>query len=368
MIVAFGTYDKDRHPRVAIIIDGLRAHGHDVVEINHPLGLSTAERVRMLRQPWRLPALGTRMISRWRALRRDAKRLIASGADVSTVVVGYLGHFDVLLARRVFRRSTIVLDHLIFAGDTAQDRGAQGIKVRLLQGLDRRAIAAADVVVVDTPEHAAMLPASARGVVVPVGARDEWFDVAPAEGSDVGSPADAASVVFFGLYTPLQGAPVIARALATAIDGGAPLTATLVGTGQDWQEARDALGDRAGVTWIDWVEPAALPALVARHDIALGIFGASGKALRVVPNKVYESAAAGCAVITSDTPPQRALLDGAVVLIPPGDADALAAELTRFAADASALASARRAARGRAADFRADRIVEPLLAELEATS
>jgi hypothetical protein len=41
----------------------------------------------------------------------------------------------------------IVLDHLVFAGDTAADRGAAGLRVRLLTGLDRLAVSCADVVV-----------------------------------------------------------------------------------------------------------------------------------------------------------------------------------------------------------------------------
>ena len=46
--------------------------------------------------------------------------------------------------------------------------------------------------------------------------------------------------------------------------------------------------------------PAAdLPALVAGHDVCLGIFGTGDKALRVVPNKVFQGAAAGCAIVTS---------------------------------------------------------------------
>lgn len=382
MIVAFGTYDKKHHPRIAILIDGLRAHGREVVEINHPLGLSTADRVRMLRQPWRLPALAVRIVSRWWDLARGAWRLKRSGADVRTVLVGYLGHFDVLLARLVFRSSTIVLDHLIFAGDTALDRGARGLRVRLLTGLDRLAIRAADIVAVDTAEHAALLPAGAHGVVVPVGARQEWFDAILTEGAEAGEDADAGapgsaspdaaspdagtgvSAVFFGLFTPLQGAAVIAEAAAIALDRGTELSVTMIGTGQDWEAARAALGDRAGVTWVDWVDAAELPAVVARHDISLGVFGTSAKALRVVPNKVYESAAAGCAIITSDTPPQRAMLGDAALLTPPGDAAALAEALAGLAASPEALVAARTAARERAEAFRAIRVVEPLLAVL----
>lgn len=360
LIVAFGTYDAKRHPRVGILIDGLRAHGHEVVEVNEPLGLTTAERVRMLRQPWRLPLLAARLGSRWTRLIRAARAVRASSEPAPDVLVGYMGHFDVLLARRLFPESRIVLDHLIFAGDTAKDRGTRGLRARLLGGLDRRAIAAADIVVVDTGEHEAMLPSGTRSVVVPVGARDEWFfPSAPAR------PVGPLSVVFFGLFTPLQGAPVIARGLREALDAGADIRATIVGTGQDWDEARSALGDDPRVTWLDWVDPAELPQLVASHDVCLGIFGDSGKALRVVPNKVYEGAAAGCAIVTSDTRPQREALGEAGVFIPPGDASALAQVLSDWADHPERVASARRLGGEVAQRYRAEHVVVPLVSSLQ---
>lgn len=356
MIIAFGTYDVARHPRVAVLIEGLRARGHDVLELNRPLGFSTAARVRMLQQPWRLPALMSRLARRWWGLIGDARRLKRSGSPTDVVLVGYLGHFDVLLARVLFRRSTILLDHLVFAGDTAQDRGARGLKVRLLNALDRRAIAAADVTIVDTPEHLGMLPDSATGVVVPVGAREEWFDAACPT-----SAAQPVSVVFFGLFTPLQGAPDIAAGLALALDRGTALRVTMIGRGQDWAAAHAALGDRPEVTWIDWIEPQDLPAVVAAHDICLGVFGAEGKGLHVVPNKVYEAAAAGCAVITSDTAPQRAVLGDAATFAAPGDPAAIASALEHLASDADLLRERKDAIRAQAERFHAEQVVAPLL-------
>ena len=73
--------------------------------------------------------------------------------------------------------------------------------------------------------------------------------------------------------------------------------------------------------------------MVADHDVCLGIFGRGDKALRVVPNKVFQGAAAGCAVVTSDTAPQRRALGACAVLVPPGDPEALAGALRDLAAD-----------------------------------
>lgn len=359
-MIAFGTYDAARHPRIAVLIAGLRAHGSKVTELNRPLGFSTAERVRMLQQPWRLPALAIRLLRCWAGLVRDTVRQRRAEGRPGAVLVGYLGHFDVVLARLLHPRSVIVLDHLVFAGDTAADRGAAGLRVRLLTGLDRLAVACADLVVTDTEEHRQMLPDPDKGVVVLVGAPDAWRTAA----SLPDAPTDEElSVVFFGLYTPLQGAPVIAEAVRDAVAAGAALRVTMVGAGQDLPRTREILADTPGVTWHDWVEADDLPGLVAGHQVCLGIFSDTPKGVRVVPNKVYQGLAAGCVVVTSDTPPQRRALGKHVELVPAADPRALAAELVSLCEPAALAAARERAARGRDR-IRPQVVTEPLVAEL----
>jgi glycosyltransferase involved in cell wall biosynthesis len=150
--------------------------------------------------------------------------------------------------------------------------------------------------------------------------------------------------VFFGLFTPLQGAPVIGAALAALAGDEHQVEVTMIGAGQDLDETRSLAAGNHRVHWLDWVDAADLPRVVAEHDVCLGIFGTGPKALRVVPNKVFQGAAAGCAVVTSDTAPQRRLLGDAAVLVPPGDPAALAEALRSLAADRSRLAAARAAA------------------------
>ena len=338
-VLFFGTYDTASHPRVAVLRDGLADHGHVVDECNVPLGLDTAARVSLLRQPWRLPLLAVRLATRWAQLVRLGRRHRKGPQRPDAVVVGYLGHFDVVLARRLFRGIPIALDHLIGASETATDRGVSGgLRQRLLRFLDELALSSADVVIVDTDEHLADLPPAHRdrGVVVAVGAPPAWWghtDVAPADGP--------LRVVFFGLFTPLQGAPTIGAALATLAGSG--IEVTMIGTGQDLAGTKAAAAANPDVRWIDWVPSAELPATVAAHHVCLGIFGDGRKALQVVPNKVFQGAAAGCAVITSDTAPQRRLLGDAAVFVPPADPEALAVAL-RDLADHRELLRARRVA------------------------
>jgi glycosyltransferase involved in cell wall biosynthesis len=359
-VLVFGTYDAMVHPRVATLAEGLRGSGVEVAEYNVPLGLDTAARVAVLTRPWRVPMLMARIVRCWLRLAWAARRAPTPDA----VLVGYLGHFDVHLARLLFRRRPIVLDHLVGASDTARDRRVHGgIRQRLLTMIDSAALRAADIVVVDTDEHLAALPDRVRdrAVVVAVGAPYAWFDAARPAHAVAG--AGNLRVVFFGLYTPLQGAPTIGRALARL--AGEPVEVTMVGTGQDEAETRSAAAGAEGVHWLDWIPAADLPALVADHDVCLGIFGGGDKARRVVPNKVFQGAAAGCAIVTSDTPPQRRALGDAAVLVPPGDDEALAGALRGLATDRTELVRLRAAA-GRLARtrFTPERVLTPLVERL----
>lgn len=369
-ILGFGTYDVRSHPRVGVLLEGLRERGFAVREADEPLGVGTAQRVKSLTSPASALRFAAAVAAKWARLIRRASAYRGKNSP-DAVLVGYLGHFDVVLARVLFPRTPIVLDHLVFASDTAKDRGLSGggvvgrLAYRLLEGIDRAALAAADVVVLDTDDHRALLPRRARGkeVVVPVGAPKRWFDAgdrarrirdearraegeAPESAESARTPEGEArkagngeggesplSVVFFGLFTPLQGAPTIARALAVLDGRGVRIDVTLIGDGQDAAAVREALppGENVRVSWIDWVDSEELPDVVAGHDVCLGIFGTSGKARRVVPNKVYQGIAAGCVVVTSDTPPQRRILGGGARFVEPGDALALADALEALA-------------------------------------
>lgn len=361
-VLAFGTYNVRKHPRVGILIDGLRANGCEVTEINHPLELSTAQRVEILRKPWKLFGFAWDLLGLWCALRRDARAWMRRHGRPDAVLVGYMGHFDVLLARRLFRGIPIILDHMIFAGDTAKDRGAHGLRVRLLNRLDRMAINSATLTVLDTQEHQLMCRPGDQTMVIPVGAPAEWYAAGAAEAALVaaGETARTNDIVFYGLYTPLQGVPVIAKAARELARRGLTPHFTLIGKGQDYAKVRTITHGLDNVEFREWVEPEDLPALVSSHAISLGIFSTTSKGLHVVPNKVYQSMAAGCAVITSDTAPQRRVLGDGVVYVKPGDPEALADAIEQLMSNRTALLRAQRAASTAAQRFTSARITQQL--------
>ena len=65
---------------------------------------------------------------------------------------------------------------------------------------------------------------------------------------------------------------------------------------------------------------------MTQADVALGIFGETDKAARVVPNKVVQAAAMGRPIITADTPAIRRYFTNHqhIMLVPAGDPESLA--------------------------------------------
>jgi glycosyltransferase involved in cell wall biosynthesis len=101
-----------------------------------------------------------------------------------------------------------------------------------------------------------------------------------------------------------------------------------------------------------------LPDELHRAGCALGIFGTSPKASRVIPNKAFQALACATPLVTADTPASRELLvhGESAMLVPPGDPAALADAVEAIAGDT---ALAERLSRGgrRAYELRASEAV-----------
>ncbi len=316
-VLYFGTYER-RYPRNAQVISALRGAGVEVVERHEPVWEGREEK-------WSLgPAAATRLV--FAELRLLARR----GPKADVVVVGYPGHLDLLAARRAARGAPIVFNPLVSLADTlVEDRGRfrrGSLAERALRAIDRRALRSADLVVADTEAHAGFLAGIAglqldRFAVCFVGAEERVFRPG-------WSPEEPFTALFVGKLIPLHGLETILEAARLLPE----LRLRVVGSGQ-----LDALlSDRpANVDWEPWVEYERLPEELHRASCALGIFGTSGKAQRVIPNKAFQALACGTPLVTADTPAARELLkDGeSALLVPPGDPEALANALRRLADD-----------------------------------
>jgi dolichol-phosphate mannosyltransferase len=269
----------------------------------------------------RAEALGTALRLAVAEARLLPKR-VAGGA----VIVGYPGHFDLPAARRAARGRPVIFNPLLSLADTiVSDRGRFRVgspASRALAAIDRRAFATADMVVADTEAHAEFLSHVAghdRFEVCFVGAEERLF-------RPPWAPADAFSVLFVGKLIPLQGVHTIIEAARLT----PKIRFRLVGTGQ--LESLLATAP-PNVERVPWIEYELLPRELRRAGCALGIFGTTPKAGRVIPNKAFQALACGTPLVTGDTPAARELLtdEESALLVPPGDAQALAGAVRRLA-------------------------------------
>ena len=193
-------------------------------------------------------------------------------------------------------------------------------------------------ILLDTDTHItyfarAFLVPRTRFVKVLVGTDDALF--IPVSATQAHSPL---VVGFYGKYIPLQGAEVIVRA-AHLLAARADIRFLMIGSGQTYAKVRDLATELKAdnIEFRSRIPYEEFPALIASFDIALGIFGTTGKAARVIPNKVYDAMAMGKPIVTGDTPGIRELLqhNHNAYLIPRGDPQALAAAIEALAADES---------------------------------
>jgi glycosyltransferase involved in cell wall biosynthesis len=266
-----------------------------------------------------------------RALRlaaAEARLLTRRVDDADAIVVGYPGHLDLVAARRAARGRPVVFNPLVSLADTlVGDRGrfhSGSLAARALERVDRYAFRSADLVVADTAAHARFL-SDVRGsddvAVCFVGAEDRLF-------TPGWKPEAPFTVLFVGKLIPLQGVDTILAAAREAPD----IRFRIVGSGQ----LDPLLANRpTNVEHVSWVEYGRLPEEIRRAGCALGIFGTTAKAQRVIPNKAFQALACGVPLVTADTPAARELLvhEESALLVPAGDPEALAAAVRRLAED-----------------------------------
>jgi glycosyltransferase involved in cell wall biosynthesis len=322
-VLYFGTYERD-YPRNAQVIAALRRAGVDVLERHVSVWEGRPNK-------WQAggAAAARLALAEVRLFRRPRE-------DFDALIVGYPGHLDLTAARRAAAGRPVLFNPLVSLYDTfVADRrrfGRRSLTGRALRRIDRHALRAADLVVADTQAHADFLAGlgevpRGRIEVCLVGAEERVFEPG-------WSPRQPFQALFVGKLIPLHGLATVLEAARIASE----LRFKVIGSGQ--LESALLRERPPNVEHVPWVEYERLPDELHGAGCALGVFGTSEKARRVIPNKVFQALACGVPVVTADTPAARELLvDGASAqLVPPGDAPALVAAI-RLLADDAALAS-----------------------------
>jgi len=344
-VAFFGAYDP-AYPRVRVFREGLEARGVEVRDLHAPTRSAAWSRAAALVGAW-----------------------AARGAGLDALVVPAFGHRDMALAALLGRLAGIpvLFDPLVSRWDTqVGDLGrvrAGSFTAARLRWSDRWSMRLADAVLCDTWEHADLFGA-AFGVPrrklmrVPVGADGAAFargasrrsSSAPPAGAAEGTPP-ALDVVYVGGFLPLHGIPAVLDAAERLESRRGPGFArfTFIGAGMlAHQAARDAAS--RGLRSVRFLGRRPYEESIERlagADLALGIFGVTEKAGRVVPHKVFQALALGVPTVTRRSAAIAEFFrDGEhLALVPAGDGAALAASIEALAADPAGRARMGRAGR-----------------------
>ena len=324
-VLFWGTYDLGK-PRTRIMTAAVRNLGADVTEIHAAVwdgaeDKSSLQKVKLASKALRWLFAYPKLV--WGFLRTPRP-------DV--VVLGYLGHLDVLVLFPMakIRGVPIVWDAFLSLYDTVvDDRKMVSPKhpvAFLLKSWEWLACRAADRIVLDTEAQASMFREKynlqhSKVTAVPLGAEAERFPVARSVKKET-----PYTVLFYGQFIPLHGIDTIVEAARLAHDR--PIKWILIGTGQKAKDIRNMLSTApvAKLEWKDWVPYAELIEYISAADVCLGVFGESEKAGRVVPNKVFQILSAGRPLVTRDGPGIREVVPTearGIKLVPAGDPVAL---------------------------------------------
>lgn len=329
-LVALGTYDLGK-PRMRILLRGLQENGVEVVSCHQSVwgGIEDKSQLRGIRAKLAivlsLLSAYPRLIWRYMKLPKH---------DV--VLIGYLGLFDVLVLWPFIkmRRVPLVWDVFLSLYNTVvEDRrmvSRYNPVAWTLYFMEWLALRLVDIAIIDTEAHADYLRSTYRRTAhqvqrVFVGVEPEVFEAesGDAAGSDPDRPF---RVVFYGQFIPLHGIDTVVR--AASLCEHEDIEWLLIGQGQESENVSTLIEvlRPARLRRIDWVQYEELVDYLKKSDVALGIFGDTDKAARVIPNKVYQILAAEKPLITRDSAAIRELIevsDWRHILISQADPQAL---------------------------------------------
>ncbi len=315
-LVAWGGYDASK-PRVRLLLDALRRR--DALHAEIAIDVWSGVEDKSVAGKGRAVKAGLKLLL---GMPRAALELLRSPHGID-VLLPYPGTPDIFVAAIIAKLQgrRVILDAFLPIHDTiVGDRAMinpKGILAKAIRLYEKAGLRLADVILTDTDAHADFFADDfgidrARFETVLVGA--ESLFTPPPDLPDSPAPVTPALpkgkkiVLFYGQLIPLHGLSTILAASQIAPDENTHWI--VIGDGQQREELAnfmDGLGRASNITWEKWVDYERLPALIARADLCLGVFGGSDKAARVIPNKVFQQLAMGKPVITRSSPAIDAL-------------------------------------------------------------
>lgn len=222
-------------------------------------------------------------------------------AKSDAVFVGFLAQPIFPLVRLLYRGPVVSDAYFSLYDATVNDKrkfSSGSLVGKICFWLDRTMLRHSELCFTDTQQHVQYMREFFD--VRNANLRRLWISAEspPLERVPSWSEGQTFEVFFWGGFIPLQGVDTIIRAAAKLRDENVRLT--IFGSGQTFAECvqlRDKL-IADNVVFKGWQTSDKIPPQASKSHLALGIFGTTDKALRVIPNKVYEAMAMGLPLLT----------------------------------------------------------------------
>ena len=322
----FGTYEKD-FPSNRIIIKGLKRNGIDVIECHIPLWEKYRNKHGNFLKLFSMFKLIVGLVSVYIRL---GLMFFSKCKNVNVFIVGYIGQLDIFFLKALLffkkNKPKILFVPLVSLYDTAiADRNLankNSLFAKCLFYIDKFSFKIADLIIFDTNEHIKYISNlfsldKNKFERVWVGADEDVFyprysssdkEINYLPPDKEGLKWVVFQVLFIGKYIPLHGLAYIIKA-AKLLENENDIKFKIIGSGQLDEEIMNLRKelDIKNIDFIDWIEYNELIDEINRVDVVLGIFGGTGKSLRVIPNKVFHAIACRKPVITGDSLAMREL-------------------------------------------------------------
>ena len=321
-ICFFGIYNS-KYSRNRILIDGIKELGHQVIECQiDPKFNNRFFKYIILSRKWL-------RIEKNNYLHDGDKNLpdyvfVAFPGQTCVALAWFLVNFSYLKQlislKQNISKPVIIFDCFtsLYDSNTFDRRKNKKICFSSIKDwiLDFTAIKIADICLADTQEHLkyflyTFFARKDKFICVRVGTDAKIFNLdainnKPNE-SIYKTPTNNQEeknfiIHFHGNYIPLHGVEYIIDA-AKYVSDDRTIKFILIGNGQTYNLAKDKIKtlNLGNVIQLDKIPYEDLPNAIANSDLCLGCFGDTEKTKRVIPNKIYEYAAMGKAIITANT-------------------------------------------------------------------
>lgn len=299
----FGIYTKN-YPRNKILLSGLVSNGVDIIECN---------------ADWKSK---NRYLSLYKKLRGFKE-------DYDVIYCAYPATIPVILAKIVSAKPVVMdafysmFDAVVCDRKEIKWYHPRALKLLLLDWLS---VLAADYVITDTEEHKKYwskwpFVKNKKIHTIYLGADNSIYFPKEIGGNN----SDSFTVHFHGNGIPLQGLDKIVQA-AKILQQDESIRFNLIGSIGN-------LPNLKNINVVGRVSPEELNIYLNKADVVLGIFGDTGKAKRVIPNKVYEGMAVKKPVITMDSPAIREIFSEEELCLIKNDSESLVKAIKKLQMD-----------------------------------